>query len=867
MSESFNWNLPGLSRTQFHAFTNLLSLRNGGQVEPATLPEGVLEEDYNDDRNAAGVDTRNAHQISDSGHNRLKREFLDCLAEFAANKKSGKTVACTAMKEAEDNVKFWIARNEGFPDQEKLLFSQLSELLSSLSYSKDNKTIEDSLWNEMLSYHQDRIQTSYIPSLRASFKDYNAIDNNGTIKNLSALDAELLVLQNLVFDVTKPGQSAINKHNQIVTAAYEVQMIRSLEKAPQSSSGAATKTKKLWADICLLARLRTAFQKFKEVALTLPSFNKVTITLLPRASTSVNQPKSSLSLKQTFDILELNLNPPTAKGVLGQKWTIGRAEQEFTKRQKQKLNIHAEVQMLLFLSSSEPSFRGVLSYFGCSVLSCFMCAHFLRLHGRFATRGCHGRLLNPWTVPETAGLYLGQADEMAQALIQLQKDLKDKLKFWTKRDIRQEKTSVTGGSSILSDYKAEGSQQQFYLEQQKMKAEQERVAEMFKRQSFEQSRSDFQRPAMMTSSKETDIISGGLDDLLPGDEGVLEDFGFNRLTSWTDHSKLMGLYQGLYRYRKVAVEDVHQWQVEGTLVANIKKVFYQIPERQRGGYFPWFLKHTHILERRATGDGVLSRALTKQRGVSLRESKVLKPQALKLLNTFLISIMTAVALPSGSIVQWCIGSLNFSSCVDSAPFNKTTASDYITICCDGGIIDTTQNIWQRAVAHDNFTLDLDNLECCEGDGFGGMDSTTCNTGLAPTPLASLAGTNTQNAQLWTDSSFAFTHTPYCAWLQVTSSALWTATVSTLAVQPTLSHQSYGSQGIANSELVSVSITATSTTAAPSAAQSPTTLSTNPEASHVGSTSSSPQPTGVGTQSKVVWKPSALFIFALLTAIL
>lgn len=136
MSESFDWNFSGFGRTHFNALANLLSLRNGGQVEPASLPDDVLQADFNDDWDAASVDTRKAHQISDSGHNRLKRKFLDCLAEFAANMKSGKTVACTAMKEAEGNVTVWIARNEGFLDQEKPLFSKLSALLSSLSCSK-----------------------------------------------------------------------------------------------------------------------------------------------------------------------------------------------------------------------------------------------------------------------------------------------------------------------------------------------------------------------------------------------------------------------------------------------------------------------------------------------------------------------------------------------------------------------------------------------------------------------------------------------------------------------------------------------------------------------------------------------------------
>jgi hypothetical protein len=85
-------------------------------------------------------------------------------------------------------------------------------------------------------------------------------------------------------------------------------------------------------------------------------------------------------------------------------------------------------------------------------------------------------------------------------------------------------------------------------------------------------------------------------DTIPEEEDVLEDFGFNNLTSFADRSKLMGLYKGLYLSDEISVEDVHKWQVEGTLVANIKNYFYQIPETCRGGYFPWFLKHTHILD-------------------------------------------------------------------------------------------------------------------------------------------------------------------------------------------------------------------------------------------------------------------------------
>ena len=137
MSESFDWNYPGLSWSHFHSLANLLSLRNGGQAEPSSLSETVLEEDWDSDNNedgdASSINTRFADKTSVSGHGRLKRRFLDCLAEFAANKKGGTAVACSAMKEAEDNVVIWIARNEGFSDVDKLVFEKLGTLLALLS--------------------------------------------------------------------------------------------------------------------------------------------------------------------------------------------------------------------------------------------------------------------------------------------------------------------------------------------------------------------------------------------------------------------------------------------------------------------------------------------------------------------------------------------------------------------------------------------------------------------------------------------------------------------------------------------------------------------------------------------------------------
>ena len=97
----------------------------------------VLEEDWdpddNEDGDTSSIDTRFAHQVSNSGHGRLRRRFLDCLAGFAANKKGGAAVACSAMKETEDNVITWFSRNEGFSDVDKPAFEIFGKVLGSLS--------------------------------------------------------------------------------------------------------------------------------------------------------------------------------------------------------------------------------------------------------------------------------------------------------------------------------------------------------------------------------------------------------------------------------------------------------------------------------------------------------------------------------------------------------------------------------------------------------------------------------------------------------------------------------------------------------------------------------------------------------------
>ena len=92
------------------------------------------------------------------------------------------------------------------------------------------------------------------------------------------------------------------------------------------------------------------------------------------------------------------------------------------------------------------------------------------------------------------------------------------------------------------------------------------------------------------------------EDLMPQDEDVLNDYGFNNAISGRDKTYLFGVYQGLYLSGKFSAESLNEWRIGGILTTKIQEFYYSIPENFRGHYFPWFLSNLHLLERPMTED-------------------------------------------------------------------------------------------------------------------------------------------------------------------------------------------------------------------------------------------------------------------------
>ena len=166
-----------------------------------------------------------------------------------------------------------------------------------------------------------------------------------------------------------------------------------------------------------------------------------------------------------------------------------------------------------------------------------------------------------------------------------------------------------------------------------------------------------------------------------------------------------------------------------------------------------------------------------------------------------------IAVPVGTINEWCIYALSgfhgeTHTCANET--RGTNEDDFQTICCDGFIIDSTQDLYKYNPTADRSEthVDLANLVCCAAHGSqqGGIqpiiqgNGMTCTTG-SPTPLSNLAATDTNNAANYlatytgaqggsqsgtynpTLEDFIPTETPYCLWMDTVGLQMQSITVA------------------------------------------------------------------------------------------
>jgi len=400
------------------------------------------------------------------------------------------------------------------------------------------------------------------------------------------------------------------------------------------------KTRRLWVSIGFLGRLRSAHNVFIEIA---PSFNNVVIIRVPK-SMQQKPIRHPLSLVETLQYLGWTLDSHTVQKYVQRNSTVAKIEKQFKVLQQAKPFVHAEVQIVLGLGEAEDIFQ----YIGCSKRSCYMCWNFLRAYGELQTRGSYSKLYRGWIIPEMT-IATRISEKLISSIKELQRTIEEELRLPVPQGRNQIAESSIGLSvglaaannlnnpavKLFLQENEEANRRQWWADFIRDKIEamnpedggtdedvSEKVVTIAINVSGECNNCD------LKTSRRCSICQRGwfcgeycqskmstphkfmcarrplnsadylylalLEDVCPDDPQTLDDFGFRSLHSGTDRSKLLGLFKGL-ELMEVSSEEVYRWQSENTLEENIVRVFSQLPERSRGGYFPWFLQNRHRL--------------------------------------------------------------------------------------------------------------------------------------------------------------------------------------------------------------------------------------------------------------------------------
>ena len=148
MSSKFHWGLDGLDEARFQAFASLLRLKTGGQFQAPsdnrpTKPSGInlnaLQTSWVEDRidgdELSDNDSVCPGDFETFDDERLKRQFLDRLAEIIANVKGGPHVTATLLVDWPDYAKVFVAKNYGLTESDRDFLTELQDNIRGIASS------------------------------------------------------------------------------------------------------------------------------------------------------------------------------------------------------------------------------------------------------------------------------------------------------------------------------------------------------------------------------------------------------------------------------------------------------------------------------------------------------------------------------------------------------------------------------------------------------------------------------------------------------------------------------------------------------------------------------------------------------------
>ncbi|KIN95022.1 hypothetical protein M404DRAFT_334734 [Pisolithus tinctorius Marx 270] len=452
---------------QFISLVNLLSLRNGGQLQPSKK-----EEEEHEDNDVCADDEST---VWGGKEDEFKQRFLDRFAEIMSRDKGGEHVCCVALRESGDQrldedvkISLLVARNANFKNLDENFRRRLEKLLATIGTSvsgqqNDIVAVKNELWEELLCYNQPRLDF-YADSLRANLKAFKAAGSLDSIPHYNPRLPQNDDSEHKIFcddscigpyseathdDYMKLAQKHIleldailctgsraTQRRLLVERTYSIRHMTSLRifinSCPKVSIGRG-----LLSDILFLGRLRSCYYTLMEAALNLPGFSGLSIIFVkspPRRTCPATLPPLTDAIK----FLGQTLNPTSVKKFISEKSGVIGAERTFKQLQdnisRQHLPTHAELQLVVHIIKTmniKTVDKEIYPYIGCSKLSCFLCAAFLESFDHdgitFRTRGSHGKIYTLWSIPDIGGLCEDMVTALHSALKKMQNLLVDEM--------------------------------------------------------------------------------------------------------------------------------------------------------------------------------------------------------------------------------------------------------------------------------------------------------------------------------------------------------------------------------------------------------------------------------------------------------
>lgn len=298
----------------------------------------------------------------------------------------------------------------------------------------------------MLAYSSARLSI-WMSDFQAAAQRYTACDNQGVENEDTQASSLYQHIRILLAICCQDFTSATVELAHTIWKKYDQQDFEELCGHRQEIA------RGLRLGVGFLGRLYIGFHVMMRTVERLDIFQQLTFVALPgpdaaSSSESVKHGQERWTLVQTFQSLDLTLSNTTVKLLFGDKETVIGLNTKFERTQTHQLQTHAEVQLVIYAAQNPPVEGTYFGHIGCSKRSCFLCWEFLKSHGKFKTRACHGKLYTLWTLPEVNGLSQDQFHSLASALKSVEEAMGMQLKVEGKEVRHPAKESTVGGSSV-----------------------------------------------------------------------------------------------------------------------------------------------------------------------------------------------------------------------------------------------------------------------------------------------------------------------------------------------------------------------------------------------------------------------------------